>query len=172
MADTQEPPEFRTTLERLIALFRYRGMDLGALAPGQAKTMLALLEAGQRVAKDLEDLALRQASMLEQSTRELMGSAQAMANPERFKKATESNMTTLTKSADTTMRHLSELAELLMKYNHEVIEAMNRSVLAGMGLGRGARGGGSEAADPVRPADAPKPAGKTPRRRAGKTGKK
>jgi hypothetical protein len=167
--DPEQASEYRTTFERLIALFRYRGMDLGALVPGQAKTLLALLEAGQRVARDLEDLALRQASMVEQSTRELMGSAKAMANPERFKKATESNLTTLTKSADTTMRHLSELAELLMKYNHEVIEAMNRSVLAGMGLGRG---GGNEDEGAASAEETAKPAGRAPRRRAGKPGKK
>ena len=161
-----EPSEPSTTFERLIALFRYRGMDLGALVPGQAKTMQALLEAGQRVAKDLEDLALRQASMMESSTRELMGSAQAMTNPERFKKASDDNLSTLTKSADTTMRHLSELAELLMKYNHEVIEAMNRSVLASMGLGGGARVDDEGGDAPPKPAVAPA------KRRARKTGKK
>ena len=161
-----EPSEPSTTFERLIALFRYRGMDLGALVPGQAKTMHALLEAGQRVAKDLEDLALRQASMMESSTRELMGSAQAMTNPERFKKASDDNLSTLTKSADTTMRHLSELAELLMKYNREVIEAMNRSVLASMGLGGG--GAREEDADDA----PPKPAAAPAKRRARKTGKK
>lgn len=163
MTDQSEPS---TTFERLIALFRYRGMDLGALVPGQAKTMQALLEAGQRVAKDLEDLALRQASMMETSTRELMGSAQAMTDPERFKKASESNLTTLTKSADTTMRHLSELAELLMKYNHEVIEAMNRSVLKSMGLD----GGGVRVDEDDD--EAPKPAAKPAKRRSAKPAKK
>lgn len=164
-----EPSEPSTTFERLIALFRYRGMDLGALVPGQAKTMQALLEAGQRVAKDLEDLALRQASMMESSTRELMGSAQAMTNPERFKKASDDNLSTLTKSADTTMRHLSELAELLMKYNREVIEAMNRSVLASMGLGGGARADDKDHGADGTP---PKPAVAPAKRRARKTGKK
>ncbi len=164
MADQSEPS---TTFERLIALFRYRGMDLGALVPGQARTMQALLEAGQRVAKDLEDLALRQASMMETSTRELMGSAQAMTDPERFKKASESNLSTLTKSADTTMRHLSELAELLMKYNHEVIEAMNRSVLKSMGFA-----GGGMRVDDANEVEAPKPAAKSAKRRAAKPAKK
>jgi hypothetical protein len=165
MADRSDPT---TTFERLIALFRYRGMDLGALVPGQAKTMQALLEAGQRVAKDLEDLALRQASMMESSTRELMGSAQAIADPGRFKKASEDNLTTLTKSADTTMRHLSELAELLMKYNHEVIEAMNRSVLSSMGLNRG----GARADDEDDGEETPAPAAKPAKRRAAKPAKK
>ncbi|MGQ0676693.1 MAG: phasin family protein [Rhodospirillales bacterium] len=164
--------EFSTTFERLIALFRYRGMDLGALVPGQAKTMQALLAAGQRVAKDLEDLALRQASMMESSTRELMGSAQAITNPERFKKASEANLATLTKSADTTMRHLSELAELLMKYNHEVIGAMNSSVLASMGMDGGSRAADDEDGDAEPPRPAPKPAPKPVKRRIAKSGKK
>ena len=129
--------DFTTSFERLMALFRYRGIDSGALAPGQAKSMQALLEAGQRVAKDLEDLALRQAAMIDTSTRELMGSTQAMTNPERFKQAGEANLATLTKSADTTMRHLAELTELLMKYNREIVAAMNRSVLDSMGIGGG-----------------------------------
>lgn len=166
-----ESSELTTTFERLIALFRYRGMDLGALVPGQAKTMQALLAAGQRVAKDLEDLALRQATMMESSTRELMGSAQAMTNPERFKKASESNLSTLTKSADTTMRHLSELAELLMKYNHEVIEAMNRSVLKSMGLnGSGVRVDDEDDEDEA-PKPAAKPAAKPAKRRSAKPAK-
>lgn len=154
--------EFTTTFERLMALFRYRGIDSGALAPGQAKTMHALLEAGQRVAKDLEDLALRQAAMIDSSTRELMGSAQALTQPERFKQASEANLATLTKSADTTLRHLAELTELLMKYNRDVVAAMNRSVLASMGIG----GSGVAPAD----ADADEDGdAKPPKRRAKKS---
>ena len=156
--------EFTTTFERLMALFRYRGIDSGALAPGQAKTMHALLEAGQRVAKDLEDLALRQAAMIDASTRELMGSAQALTQPERFKQASESNLATLTKSADTTMRHLAELTELMMKYNREIVAAMNRSMLDSMGIGGGASGQDEED-DELRGA-------KPSKRRAVKPGKK
>lgn len=124
--------DIRSSFERLMALFRYRGLDPGSLVPGQGKSMEALLEAGKRVAGDLEDLARRQAELIETSTRELMGSAQAMTNPNGFKEATENNLRTLTNAADATMHHLGELTQLLIEYNGEVVSALNRTVMASM----------------------------------------
>lgn len=142
--------DFASSFERLMALFRYRGLDSGALSltPGSNQTMQALIEAGQKVVKDLEDLAKRQATVIESSTRQLMGSAQALSRPDQFKEASETNLKTLTKAAETTLNHLSELAELLMKYNAEVVSTMNQGVFDSM------RGQG---ASPVS-APAPKPA--------------
>lgn len=125
--------DFASSFERLMALFRYRGLDPNALTPSTGATLQALIEAGQKVAKDLEDLARRQASVIETSTRELMGSTQALARPDQFKEASETNLKTLTKAAETTMNHLGELAELLMKYNAEVVSTMNRGAMDAMG---------------------------------------
>ncbi len=127
--------DFNASFERLMALFRYRGLDSGAMVPGQGPTMQALIEAGQRVARDLEDLVRRQTEVIESSTRQLMGSAQALARPDQFKEASEANLKTLATAAETTMTHIGELAELLMKYNAEIMQVMNRSVLAGMAGG-------------------------------------
>jgi hypothetical protein len=129
--------DFNASFERLMALFRYRGLDSGSLVPGQGQTMQQLIEAGQRVARDLEDLVRRQSEVIESSTRQLMGSAQALARPDQFKEASESNLKTLTSAAETTMTHIGQLAEVLMKYNAEVMQVMNRSVLGGMGAGMG-----------------------------------
>lgn len=142
--------DIRSSFERLMALFRYRGLDPGSLLPGQNNTMEALLEAGRRVAVDLENLARRQAELIETSTRELMGSAQAMTQPDRFKDATQSNLRTLTNAADATMHHLGELTELLIEYNGEVVSALNRTVMESMGsLGQLADSGGGQPAAPV-----------------------
>jgi hypothetical protein len=146
--------DIRSSFERLMALFRYRGLDPGSLLPGQGNTMEALLEAGNRVAADLENLARRQAELIETSTRELMGSAQAMTQPERFKDATQSNLRTLTNAADATMHHLGELTELLIAYNGEIVSALNRTVMASMGsLGQMADAGAGQPSPP--PAAAP-----------------
>jgi phasin family protein len=155
--------DFNASFERLMALFRYRGLDSGSLIPGQGQTVQALIAAGQRVAQDLEDLVRRQAELIESSTRQLMGSTQALARPEQFKEASEANLKTLASAAETTMTHIGELAELLMKYNAEVMQVMNRSVLdtmAGKSEAPVAAAGGE-----TKPASAPGKAG-TPRRRA------
>lgn len=125
--------DFNASFERLMALFRYRGLDSGSLVPSQGQTVQQLIEAGQRVARDLEDLVRRQSEVIESSTRQLMGSAQALARPDQFKEASATNLKTLTSAAETTMTHLGELAELLVKYNAEIMQVMNRSVLGGMG---------------------------------------
>lgn len=169
--------DFNASFERLMALFRYRGLDSKSLVPSQGQTMQQLIEAGQRVARDLEDLVRRQTEMIESSTRQLMGSAQALARPDQFKEASEANLKTLTSAAETTMTHIGELAELLVKYNAEVMQVMNRSVLDGMG---GANMGGAkpDAPAPV-PAQTAAPAARAaakpaaPRGRTGrKTGRK
>lgn len=156
--------DIRSSFERLMALFRYRGLDPGSLLPGQGNTMEALLEAGNRVAADLENLARRQAELIETSTRELMGSAQAMTQPERFKDATQSNLRTLTNAADATMHHLGELTELLIEYNGEIVAALNRTVMASMGnLGQMAEAGGGQPPAPPQTEAAGTP---TPRKAA------
>jgi hypothetical protein len=165
--------DFNASFERLMALFRYRGLDSGSLVPGQGQTMQQLIEAGQRVARDLEDLVRRQTEVIETSTRQLMGSAQALARPDQFKEASESNLKTLTAATETTMTHIGQLAEVLMKYNAEVMQVMNRSVLGGMG-GGGMGGGGAVAAQaaaetPVKaPAATPTPAKPAAARKAAK----
>lgn len=165
--------DFNASFERLMALFRYRGLDSKSLVPSQGQTMQQLIEAGQRVARDLEDLVRRQTEMIESSTRQLMGSAQALARPDQFKEASEANLKTLTSAAETTMTHIGELAELLVKYNAEVMQVMNRSVLDGMG---GASMGGTkpDAPAPV-PAQTAAPAAKAAAKPAaplGRTGRK
>jgi len=125
--------DFASSFERLMALFRYRGLDSTSLTPSSGATLQALIEAGQKVAKDLEDLARRQAAVIETSTRSLMGNAQALARPDQFKEASETNLKTLTSAAETTMNHLGELAELLMKYNAEIVSTMNRGAMDAMG---------------------------------------
>ena len=125
--------DFASSFERLMALFRYRGLDRSSLTPSSGATLQALIEAGQKVTKDLEDRARRQAAVIETSTRQLMGNAQALARPDQFKEASETNLKTLTKVAETTMNHLGELAELLMKYNAEIVSTMNRGAMDAMG---------------------------------------
>ena len=146
-----------SSFERLMALFRYRGLDPSALMPGQSKTLEALMEAGRRVAVDLENLARRQSELIETSTRELMGNAPALAQPDRFKEATNNNLKTLTNAADATMHHLGQLAELLIEYNGEVISAMNRTVLDSMN-GVGGMTHSMDAPEPPPAAAARKPA--------------
>lgn len=167
--------DIRSSFERLMALFRYRGLDPGSLVPGPGKTMEALLEAGKRVAVDLEDLARRQAELIESSTRELMGSAQALTQPDRFKDATQSNLKTLTNAADATMHHLGELAELLIEYNGEVVSALNRTVMDSMENFGQMAGAAESKASAAAPAAAPPPARKParkPPRGAGATARK
>lgn len=145
--------DFASSFERLMALFRYRGLDSTSLTPNTGPTLQALMEAGQKVVKDLEDLARRQAAVIETSTRQLMGNAQALARPDQFKDASETNLKTLTKVAETTMNHLGELAELLMKYNAEIVSTMNRGAMDAM---RGAEAAGEQAMRPAMKAAAMK----------------
>jgi hypothetical protein len=145
--------DFASSFERLMALFRYRGLDSTSLTPSSGATLQALMEAGQKVVKDLEDLARRQAAVIETSTRQLMGNAQALARPDQFKDASETNLKTLTKVAETTMNHLGELAELLMKYNSEIVSTMNRGAMDAM---RGAEAAGEQAMRPMMKAAAMK----------------
>jgi len=145
--------DFASSFERLMALFRYRGLDSTSLTPNTGPTLQALMEAGQKVVKDLEDLARRQAAVIETSTRQLMGNAQALARPDQFKEASETNLKTLTKVAETTMNHLGELAELLMKYNSEIVSTMNRGAMDAMG---GAMATGQDIARPAMKAAAMK----------------
>lgn len=145
--------DFASSFERLMALFRYRGLDSTSLTPNSGATLQALMEAGQKVVKDLEDLARRQAAVIETSTRQLMGNAQALARPDQFKDASETNLKTLTKVAETTMNHLGELAELLMKYNAEIVSTMNRGAMDAM---RGAEAAGEQAMRPAMKAAAMK----------------
>jgi hypothetical protein len=153
--------DIRSSFERLMALFRYRGLDPGSLVPGQGKSMEALLEAGKRVAVDLEDLARRQAELIETSTRDLMGTAQAFTSPDSFKTATQNNLKTLTNAADATMHHLGELTQLLIEYNGEVVSALNRTVMASMN-----NFGQMPAADPTPQASAAPPAARKPAAKA------
>lgn len=145
--------DFASSFERLMALFRYRGLDSTSLTPSSGATLQALMEAGQKVVKDLEDLARRQAAVIETSTRQLMGNTQALARPDQFKDASETNLKTLTKVAETTMSHLGELAELLMKYNAEIVSTMNRGAMDAM---RGAEAAGEQALRPAMKAAAMK----------------
>jgi len=124
--------ESDSSFERLLALFRYRGLEHMPTFPAGTRTVEALLAAGQRVARDLEQLARRQAEMIQTSTRALMGSAPSLARPEQFQDASQATLQTLTSAAETTMSHLGELAELLVKFNAEVVSAMNSSMLGGL----------------------------------------
>jgi len=164
--------DFASSFERLMALFRYRGLDQGALVPSSNATMEALIDAGQKVARDLEDLARRQAQVIETSTRQLMGNAQALARPDQFKEASETNLKTLVSAAETTMGHLGELAELLVKFNTELMSTMNQGMIdtmRGAESGRGAEPGRGAAPTPaptIRAIPVKTPRAKRPRAKA------
>ena len=140
--------ETDTSFERLLALFRYRGLEGGPNIAAGTETVQALLAAGQKVTRALEQLARRQAETIQSSTRALMGNAPNLASPGDFKEASQANLTTLAQAAETTMRHLGEMAELLVKYNAEVIAAMNRSVMGGLTGGLGAMAAPAPAGEP------------------------
>jgi len=115
--------------ERLIAILKYRGMDGEALLVAQHKSLKAMIDASGVVAKGMEEIANRHATLLQSAVSRAAGVLPELARQRTLDDMARSNLDFSREAMATTLNEFQQMAELVWKCNRDAFELVNRSLL-------------------------------------------
>ena len=104
-------------------------MDGEALVVAQYKSLKALVDASGVVAKGLEEIAGRQAAMLQKAMTRAAGVLPEMAKQRTLDDLARSNLDLSRETVAETLNNFQQMAELVWKCNRDAFDLVNRSLL-------------------------------------------
>lgn len=125
--------EFRAEipLERWVAILKYRGMDTEALVVAQKRNLQTLIEASDLVARGMEELANRQASMVRNQLTRAVDVIPTLGDHKSLNDIAQQHLDYSRSTVEAALSGFQELSEMVWKTNRDAFDLVNRSVMDG-----------------------------------------
>jgi hypothetical protein len=115
--------------ERLIAILKYRGMDGEALMVAQRKSLQAFIDASGLVAKGMEAIAQRNATLVRDAVGRVAERLPELARQRTLDEVARMNLDNSRDDLAAEVQGFQEMAELVWKCNRDAFDLINRSLV-------------------------------------------
>jgi hypothetical protein len=115
--------------ERMIAVLKYRGMDGEAMLVAQKKSLKALVDASNVVAKGVEEMASRHAAMMQGAISRAANALPDLTKQRTLDEMARRNLDYSREQMEATLTNFQQMAELVWKCNRDAFDLVNRSLV-------------------------------------------
>ncbi len=114
--------------ERMIAVLRYRGLDAEAMRLAQQRQIDTMREAGDILARTMQDIGERQSTLMKETMERVLGSIPGKSTDGNFAELTARQAEMSREQIDASLAAFKSIAEMMWTCGRSALDLMNRTM--------------------------------------------